>query len=523
MAAPAQSIAPLALSAAELDALSRSLAEYVPEVMRVTHTPGLTVAVSHGPELILNTAHGFSDLQRQIVMKPSTRVRAGSMAKLYTATAVMQLVERGIVELYGSVRSYLPDLPITNPLGEREITIYDLLTYRSGLATDVSDWQRRRPVDSELGGYLSSVFTDGTRRVYRSQKSRWTAKVGDKYQYSSLGVAALGLVVERLNPGGQSLADYVARNILAPIGADATELGASPGCGEDERRPSDADLSRGYAGFGSTLVATPVLYSPLYPASGLITTARDQVRLLAACLTEGRAGATQILEPASVTAMVTPQVPQGGPGIEGGWWTGLGMEMSNLGRLTFGYGHAGGYPWGWWSDGRAFPRLKIAIAVCTNKREMMYYYNPSSRSAAGLIIDFVASRLERRPQASEEPTSRSWPWKASYVMGLMMSERVYGLFGIRPEPSSAAIDDIVAGAAGDTDTALWDPDGFRTGVSDVLRLPLTASSIEAFISSRELRVSREELRLLALEFGRAGDFPLPMPYWAQTAGDIGSE
>ena len=72
------------------------------------------------------------------------------MGKTYTATAVMQLVERGVMELDEPINKYLKEFQVINPLGARDITLRDLLTHRSGLSgnTAGSELPRRSPSGS---------------------------------------------------------------------------------------------------------------------------------------------------------------------------------------------------------------------------------------------------------------------------------------------------------------------------------------------------------------------------------------
>jgi CubicO group peptidase (beta-lactamase class C family) len=100
--------------------------------MRQSGTPGLNVALARGGRIIWEAGFGFADVARKIPMTPATVMRSGSMGKTYTATAVMQLVERGVLGLHQPINTYLKGFKAVNPLGERDITVHDLLTHRSG-------------------------------------------------------------------------------------------------------------------------------------------------------------------------------------------------------------------------------------------------------------------------------------------------------------------------------------------------------------------------------------------------------
>ncbi|MDX2056787.1 MAG: serine hydrolase domain-containing protein, partial [Gemmatimonadales bacterium] len=67
----------------------------IPELIRMTGTPGLNLAIARRGQVLWEGAFGFADLERRIPMTPRTLTHSGSMGKTYTAIAVMQLVERG--------------------------------------------------------------------------------------------------------------------------------------------------------------------------------------------------------------------------------------------------------------------------------------------------------------------------------------------------------------------------------------------------------------------------------------------
>src|SRR3954467_9808280 len=102
--------------------LAEMLDELVPRVLRVTGTPGLSLAIARGGEPVLERGYGLADVASGRPMTPETVSHAGSISKLFTGAAVLQLVEKGRLDLDEPASSYV-DFPIENPLGERAITI----------------------------------------------------------------------------------------------------------------------------------------------------------------------------------------------------------------------------------------------------------------------------------------------------------------------------------------------------------------------------------------------------------------
>ena len=137
-------------------ALIDQLSEIIPEVMRLRHLPGLAIAIALDGEIAWEQGFGFADLHRHVPMTPRSVMRSGSMGKTYTATAVMQLVENDVMALHDPINRHLRAFQVRNPLGEREVTVYDLLTHRSGLATNAASSGYTRP--APLEEHLASIF-----------------------------------------------------------------------------------------------------------------------------------------------------------------------------------------------------------------------------------------------------------------------------------------------------------------------------------------------------------------------------
>jgi CubicO group peptidase (beta-lactamase class C family) len=467
--------------------LVHELESFVPDVMGSTGTPGLNVAVARHGDVIWEAAYGLADIAKAAPMSTETASPVASITKMYTAAAVLQLVEAGVLGLDEPVERRLEDVPVRNPIGGRAVTARNLMTHRSGLATDTPTGDLSAP--PPLTELLRRTVGADRRAQYRDGEPCWTAPVGERFQYSNLGICLLGLLVERLNPEGLPFADYVSTHLLEPLGMRRTAVGET-----------GAPVSTGYARFRQILVPSPRIETATAPADGLVTTPGDHVRLLTAMLDGGRG----VLSPSAVRDMVRPCVRQLDVAVEEGAWYGLGTEVGNVGRRDQYFGHSGAYPFGWWSDSRAYPELDCAVMVSTNKWDLLRWYNPGATIAPGLIAGFVARRL----MDSRRPPRRSWAWKSSYVAGMLLAERVNGVVGapthLRPELLSVDAPDRPG----------WDRAGFEAGARDLLAERLTPAGIRDFLGSDRLGVPATELDALALALGGRAPLPLPMPYWS---------
>jgi CubicO group peptidase (beta-lactamase class C family) len=484
--------------------------------MRATCTPGLNLALACEDRIVWQQGFGYADIRAAKPMTVDATFPGGSIGKLYTTIAVMQLVEKGLIGLYEPVASYLPELSLNNPLGERPITTYDLLTYRSGLSLDLADQTTMR---EPLGDYLHRALADGRRREYQSAAPRWVAKVGTEFHYSSLGIAILGYLVQRVNPTGLSFADYVAHHILQPLGAVGTGFRpdgtSAPDVELDERRCT------GYARFGGTVLPSPHLRPLATPAGSLLTTPADSVLLLICLMNEGRTRTATLIEPATASLILTPQVEDEEAGMsEAGLWKGLCCEMTRLGQTDFNFGHGGAQPWGWWSLAAAFPHYRTAIAAFGNRWDMPRWFNPTLENAPGLVVEFVRRWLNGEPAARRHDIAEhSWDWLISWTIGFAIAERTVALLGAH----RAFADSDIAQLASEATTpdgnipAGWDPGAFACGARAMIDLPPTADAVANYLSSGDAPVTTADLPLLALAFGQRTHLGLPHPFFAQAS------
>jgi CubicO group peptidase (beta-lactamase class C family) len=500
----------------EIDArLIDALKETIPHVMRQNGVPGLNIALARRGEVIWKTGFGYADLDQKTPMTAETVLHSGSMGKVYTATAVMQLVESGVIGLHDPINKYLNEFQVINPLGEREITFYDLLTHRSGLTTNMAgpDFAAPKP----LGEHLKEGYTRKTFKAYQgSLLPLWSAKVGEKPQYSNLGMATLGYLVEVANPEALSFSEYVQQHIMDPLGMASSQY---PPVQDDHHVREDifGRYSSGYAYFGPVHLPTPTMYFADYPAGTVVTTPGDHIRLFLAYLNEGAYNGYRLLKPETVRLMLTPQAPSPHEGMAEAKM-GLTWFLLNPGSEEFTFTHSGAHMWGWTNVALACPGLDFALVVAVNHWPML---SDAERYAAGQAIAlFIASWLKRvKRGALNAPPKRSWAWKCSYVIGLVMVERTMGGLGIPSPLTDEMIDAMAEGAKvraeAETGEPVWDPEGFRTGVKDMLSVEMTPPAIQAFLESERLQVLYEELPLLYRELGVKEDALLP---WLKSPG-----
>jgi CubicO group peptidase (beta-lactamase class C family) len=480
--------------------LVQALEQFIPQVVRQEGTVGLNIALARGGKVIWEAGFGFADLEKQIPMTAKTVTHSGSMGKTYTATAVMQLVERGVMGLDEPINKYLKEFQVTNPLGAREITVRDLLTHRSGLSGNTAGSEFTTP--KPLGQHLKEDYPKQYFEWYGGKVlPRWGSKVGEKYTYSNFGIATLGYLVEVTNPEKLSFSEYVQKHIIDPLGMTSTQY--PPVQDQAHIRPDIwKNMSTGYAKLGPLRIPTPTVYFADFPAGTIVTMPADHIRVLLAYLNHGSYNGYQLLKPETVDTMLSVQVKMDTANASGLVWF-----LRDMGKPTFRFSHAGAHMFGWNNEYAAYPNQDFALAVFTNQWPIRTGRYPESTT----ISTFISQWLDREAKSPgvERPV-KSWAWKVSYVAGIIMTEQLKGYIGV-PQPVTPEIIDVMARAralpAAENGAATWDEAGFRAGVADMLELPeFTPKEINGFLKSDRLKVLPEELELLHRELGGTGAF-----------------
>ncbi|MEO3753693.1 serine hydrolase domain-containing protein [Streptomyces sp. B6B3] len=262
-----------------------SIDRYVHAYLERTDLPGAAVAVTRGDQVI--RAAGYGHTAAGDAMTARTPVPVSSLSKSMTALAVMQLVERGAVDLDQPVRRYLPEFTMDDARAA-EITVRQLLTQTSGMA-DSAHPDLTRPQPDTLAEAVAALRDAGL-----------AADPGTAWNYHNTNYAVAARLVEVV--GGRPFADYLAANVFRPLGMSHT---ASVDTTDD--MPEHA---RGY------VRAYGMLFSRAHPrwfaagAFGVVSTAADLADWLIAQHNHGTSAAGhRVVSAASIDAMHTP--PEG--------------------------------------------------------------------------------------------------------------------------------------------------------------------------------------------------------------------
>ena len=313
------------------------------------------VLVARDGKVLLERAWGFADRTRLAMASPSTKFRLGSMNKMFTAVAILQLVEAGKVALADPVAKYLPDYP--NRELAAKVTVRDLLTHTGGTGDIFGpEFFQSRLTLKEHADYV---------KLYGARAQEAGAGT---FHYSNYGYILLGSIVEKAS--AMSYYDYVQKNVFEPAGMAST--GSLP-----ENVPV-VNRARGYMRRQGQWVSNAgTLPWRGTAAGGGYSTVGDLFRF-AAALSSGKLLSKPMLAEAT-RAQATPPV------------YGYGFFLQGEGTLQH-YGHNGGAP-GMNAELRIYPQLGYVIVALAN-------VDPPGATG---MADFIEARMPITDAMAERP------------------------------------------------------------------------------------------------------------------------
>ena len=272
----------------------------VSKFMSAKHAPGISVAVVEHGELIWSEGFGLADLENSVPATSRTLYRLGSISKPLSATAAMNLWERGKIDLDAPVQKYCPAFPQK----EFPITTRELLGHLGG----IRHYKAESTDDPELGNTKHfDALADGLKFFANDPL---VAKPGTEFHYSTFGYSLVGCAVE--GASGEKFVDYIRENIFQPAGMSATQW--------DDLIAITPHRTRYYSQDKSGAVVNAGLLDASYkiPGGGFISSADDMARFEIAILND------VVLKRATRDMMWTPQKTVDGKtnGYALGWGTG---------------------------------------------------------------------------------------------------------------------------------------------------------------------------------------------------------
>ena len=226
------------------------------EHIEKNNTTGIAYAIVQDGELITTKGHGLADIDENRPFSSNTSFRIASVTKLFTATAVMQLQSKGLIDLHRDIRHYLPDFNYSSIEGD-SVTLRNLLTHTGGFEDKNLERRTHDPAQQiPLKEYL-----------YNEMPNRVT-KAGETFAYSNHGLALAGLIVEEVS--GKAYDDFVQIELLSPLQMVNSTF--------DVRKATN--FAKSYQKESEQWKTVPFDYIQTKPSSMLISTVEDMGRFI---------------------------------------------------------------------------------------------------------------------------------------------------------------------------------------------------------------------------------------------------
>ncbi|MBN2716314.1 MAG: beta-lactamase family protein [Deltaproteobacteria bacterium] len=192
--------------------LEKKLSDYIAQQMKQTGVVGLSITLVSGEDVVYSRGFGYQDREQRIPATDQSVYRMGSLSKVLTAMAVMQLVEKGVLQLDAPVTRYLPEFHmLSRTPGNNAITIRHLLTHHAGLPTDLM-----KGADALHPDTLETF-------VARLRNEYVVFKPGEAFLYSNVGYALLGRVIEVVT--GETFETYMQQHVFTPMDMNHSGFG----------------------------------------------------------------------------------------------------------------------------------------------------------------------------------------------------------------------------------------------------------------------------------------------------------
>ena len=269
--------------------VAAALTRFIQQEMAQKQLPALSIALVDGHEIIWAQGFGYADPEKKTPATAETVYRIAAVSKLFTAIGVMQLVERGELDLDAPIDKVLPDFHPANPFGT-PITLRELLSHRAGLACLPPDGSGFDAISPSLVHVVRSL--NNATLVYPP---------GTRTKYSNAGVTVAGYALEKR--AGEPFAEHLQRAVLDPAGLKTSGFEPTP---ELTRNLAKAFMWT----YDGRVFPAPTFEVGIFPAAGMYSTAADLGRFMTVLFDGGRGPGGQVLKPETLREMETPRLDQ---------------------------------------------------------------------------------------------------------------------------------------------------------------------------------------------------------------------
>lgn len=345
-------------------------------------------------EILWARGFGVEDLNKSTKADANTVYRVGSVSKLFTDIGIMQLVEKGEVDLDAPITDYLPEFRPRSRF-KREITLRQLMSHRSGLL--------REPL---VGNY----FDDDEPTLEATVKSIIDSDViyapESKIKYSNSAIATVGYVLEKLK--GEPFASYLRKNVLLPMGLTHSAFEPLP---DITNRLADATMWS----YDGRVFDAPTFELGMSPAGSMYAPVVDLGQFMKVLFNDGKGPNGPVIKKETLQLMLTSQFNDGKDQRHNVGF-GIGFSLSEQGGYKR-VGH-GGAVYGFSTQLYALPEVKLGVAVTSS----VDVTNTITRRVATYALDCLLAVENGKPLPDYEKTSSVNEKTVALLVGHFVSD-----------------------------------------------------------------------------------------------------
>lgn len=337
--------------------ISQNLNEYMNALVERKNFHG-SVLVAKDGNVILNKGYSMADFEQSLANTSQTKHPIGSVTKQFTAMAIMQLCEKGLISIDDTIDKYLTDFP-----NAEKITIHNLLTHSSGLGDYLAINELYSLKDVQIENIINLL-----------KDTPLEFEPGERYRYSNSGYLLLGYIVEKVS--NMSYGQYLKENIFVPLNMENTGI-----CFDGNTKMYD---SSGYVGHLDVIpVDDQLILDKSYGAGCLYSTTEDLYRWDQALYTESL-----------VNKDTLDKIFKGYVEIAEAYYSGYGwlIRSSQYGKVT----SHDGMTFGTSANIARFTDKNLTIIILTNVRDYNVY------NLTDILADIVFEKEYKMPEAYKE-------------------------------------------------------------------------------------------------------------------------
>ncbi|MBC7894563.1 MAG: serine hydrolase [Cytophagaceae bacterium] len=457
-------------------AVAEQLARFIEREIRDKDVRALSIALVDDQQTVWARGFGIADSSTGRQATAETVYRVGSVSKLFTDIGVMQLVERGEVDLDAPVQQYLPTFTPQNPSG-KAITLRQLMSHYSGLVREPPAGHYFDDSGTSLEAMVASL--NSTALVYPPETRQ-------KYSNAAIGTVGYLLQVK----GGEAFATWLQRHVLDSLGLTDSSF--------EPREDLVARMARGEMWtYHGTSFEAPNFQLGMAPAGSMYSTMPDLARFMSALFNGGQGSKGRVLRAETLEAMWKPQYAAANARTGAG--LGFHIGMLDSARTV----NHGGAIYGFATQLSALPDEKLGVAVSASKDGV----NALTERIATEALRLMRAAKAGNPVPTIDTTSRVPAALASQLAGTWGTRDRPVVVTVRdstPVLASFALDHQVALRRWRGDTLMAD-DGMSFGGKvwiDGARLVLEGAPLDRVPDDTELP-------------------PLPPLHWRGLIGEYG--